>query len=51
MSEEIGLKSKCYQCQSMIEPYEVIPRREVVYGNGKNRKTHSCNGCDGNAKI
>ena len=49
MSEEIGLKSKCYQCQSMIEPYEVIPRREVVYG--KNRKTHSCNGCDGNAKI
>ena len=49
MSEEIGLKSICYQCQSMIEPFEVIPRRIGVYR--KTRKTHSCTGCNGEDKT
>ena len=45
VSEELDLESRCYQCQAMIKPYEVIPKRKDI--KIKTKKRHSCSGCHG----
>ena len=44
-SPKINLKSRCYECNDMIEPSEVIPKKVGI--NRKTKKIHSCSKCEG----